>query len=229
MKERKPMAIAGKPVCRPGRGVTLLELIVVVLIIGILSTVAVSVYTGQVERARVAAARDIISQIESAVARYEIDTGQYPPSGYGTTLPPSPLTYVLGTNGESLGSGYLQVALVHSLSGNVYLPLDRKWLGPYLEPNENQLGDINGVLVSQASGLTKPEIQLLDPWGLPYYYIRHNDYATMHGTELLAGNPYRGSETYYNPSTVQIFSMGPNGRTYDVPYRGLETDDVNNW
>jgi prepilin-type N-terminal cleavage/methylation domain-containing protein len=222
MKDKKKMAFAGK-------GVTLLELIVVVLIIGILSTIAVSVYTGQVERARIAAARDIVSQIEHAVARYEIDLGQYPPSGYGTQLSPQALNYQLGPSGESLGSGYLQVALVHSLSGNVYQPLDRRWLGPYLEPNDNQLGSIQGVLLSQTSGLTRPEIQILDPWGTPYYYMRHNDYATMGGTQLLPGNPYRSSETYYNPSTVQIFSMGPNGRTYDVPYRGLETDDINNW
>jgi prepilin-type N-terminal cleavage/methylation domain-containing protein len=225
MKDRRKKTTAGK-------GVTLLELIVVVLIIGILSTIAISVYTGQVERARIAAARDIISQIEHAVARYEIDTGQFPPSGYGTTLPPSSLSYTLGPSGESLGSGYLQVATVHSLSGNVYQPLDRRWLGPYLEPNDNQLGDINGVPVPQAawaSGDTRPQIHILDPWGTPYYYIRNVDYASMGGTELPTNHPYRTTETYYNPSTVQIFSMGANGYTYSIPYRGLETDDVNNW
>ena len=60
--------------------VTLLELLVVVMILGILSTIAVTVYTGHVERARVAACRDIIRQIELAVNRYEVDTGQLPPS-----------------------------------------------------------------------------------------------------------------------------------------------------
>ena len=36
------------------RAITLLELMVVVMIIGILSSIAVTVYTGQVEKARIA-------------------------------------------------------------------------------------------------------------------------------------------------------------------------------
>lgn len=202
-------------------GVTLLELLVVVLIIGILSTIAVTVYVGQVERARVAACYHTIRSLELAVTRYELDVGQYPPSSSGPTLSPvNPLT-------PSTGCGYLQVALLHSLSGNVYQPLDKRWLGPYMEFDEVQLSDLNGAPIT--SSTPKSQIQFLDPWGTPYTYTRHQDYATYGGTELWPSDPYRSTETYYNPKTIQIFSVGPNGYTYNVPYRGLETDDVNNW
>lgn len=202
-------------------GVTMLELLVVVLIIGILSTIAVTVYVGQVERARVAAAYHTVRSLELAIARYELDVGQYPPSSSGPTVSPvSPLT-------PSVGCGYLQLALLHSLSGNVYQPLDKRWLGPYMEFDEVQLSDLGGSPIK--SGTPKSQIQFLDPWGTPYTYTRHQDYARFGGTKLWPSDPYRDTETYYNPKTIQIFSVGANGYTYPVPYRGLETDDVNNW
>jgi general secretion pathway protein G len=202
-------------------GVTLLELLVVVLIIGILSTIAVTVYVGQVERARYAAAHHTIRSLELAVTRYEIDVGQYPPSSSGPTLNPvSPIS-------PSTGCGYLQVALLHSLSGDVYHPLDKRWLGPYMEFDQAQLSDLDGSPVSAST--PKSQIQFLDPWGTPYTYTRSQDYDAFGGTELWPDDPYRDTETYYNPKTIQIFSMGANGTTYPVPYRGLETDDVTNW
>ena len=63
------------------RGVTLLELLAVVLILGILSTIATNVYVGTLNRARIAATQNTIREIEVAIARYEIDLGQFPPSG----------------------------------------------------------------------------------------------------------------------------------------------------
>lgn len=207
--------------------VTLLELLVVLVIMGILASVAVTVYTGHVDRARVAACRDTIRQIELAINRYEVDTGQLPPSSSGLTFSPDPLLYEGNSSIGSFGSGYLQLALIHSLSGDLYSPLHQRWLGPYIQPDEDQLGDRFGFPVT----LTTPKgyVQLLDPWGLPYYYIRYDHYANLGGTRYPSTHPFFSSETYYNPSSFQIFSMGRNGSTYPVPYRGEETDDVNNW
>src|SRR5690348_16012390 len=114
---------------------TLLELLVVVLILGLLSTIAVGVFTHQVERARYAAARATISAIELAVERYEIDLGEYPPSGSGTLPYSTPSTFE--------GCGYLQVALMESLSGKSTQPLSARWQGPYLTVKNDLLGDIN--------------------------------------------------------------------------------------
>lgn len=207
--------------------VTLLELLVVVVIMGILASIAVTVYTGHVDRARVAACRDTIRQLELAINRYEVDTGQLPPSSSGLPIAPNQLLYEGNATIGSFGSGYLQLALIHSLSGNLNAPLHQRWIGPYIQPDEDQLGDRYGFPVS----ITTPKgyVQLLDPWGLPYYYIRLDHYASLGGTQYPSTHPYYSSETYYNPSSFQIFSTGRNGSTYSAPYRGEETDDVNNW
>ena len=207
--------------------VTLLELLVVVVIMGILASVAVTVYTGHVDRARVAACKDTIRQLELAINQYEVDTGQLPPSSSGLPIAPDQLIYEGNAFTGSFGSGYLQLALIHSLSGNFHQPLSYRWLGPYIQPDEDQLGDRNGLPVTLST--PKGYVQLLDPWGLPYYYLRSDHYPTMGGTQYPNTHPFYASETYYNPSSFQIFSKGRNGSTYPVPYRGEETDDVNNW
>lgn len=211
------------------KGVTLLELVVVVLIIAILSSIAVTVYTGQVDRARRAACRDIIRQLELAINRYEVDTGQFPVSSSGTLLAPTGVNPQVDANGNGLGSGYLQLCLRASLNGNIFSPLHPRWQGPYISFNEDKLGTITGGPVT--SSMQKPAIQLLDPWGNPYYYIRWVDYPAFGATERPAGDPYRTPETYYNASTFQIFSKGTNGNTIESPsgVRGTDSDDVNNW
>ena len=205
------------------KGVTLLELLVVVMIIGILSTIAITVYTGQVDRARYAAAYETIRQLEVAIARYEVDTGQLPPSGSGTNLAPSPPN----PDSPASGCGYLQLALLHSLSGDVFQPLDYRWFGPYLELDSNQLGNINGEPVSSTT--PRASVQILDPWYLPYTYIRHQDYEDYDGTRRASSDPFYPDETYYNPTTYQIFSMGRNMTTGSSQNRGLEPDDITNW
>lgn len=207
--------------------VTLTELLVVVMIMGILASIAVTVYTGHVDRARVAACRDIIRQIELAVNCYEIDTGQIPPSSSGLTFAPDALVYEGNATQGSFGSGYLQLALLHSLSGDLHRPLHYRWLGPYIELDEEQLGDRFGM--SPTASTPMGYVQILDPWGMPYYYIRSDNYSSLGGTRYPTDHPFYASETWYNPSSFQIFSMGRNGTTYAVPYRGEETDDVNNW
>lgn len=193
---------------------TLLELLVVVLILGLLATIAVGVYTRQVERARVAAAKSTISAIEVAVERYQIDTGDYPPSGSGSLPYTTPATFV--------GNGYLQVALMSSLSGKSSQPLSPRWQGPYLTVKNDILGDINGIRVddpNRASTIAPGQLQILDPWQSPYLYLRSKStanpdsptdrYETNGGAPLPSNHPFAATETYYNPNTIQIVSGGP--------------------
>jgi prepilin-type N-terminal cleavage/methylation domain-containing protein len=204
-------------------GVTLMELLVVLVIIGILSTISVGIYTQQIERARITAAKDMIYQLDVAVTTYQIDVGTLPPSGSGTAIAPS----APNPSSPAVGSGYLQLALGHSLNGDALNPLDYRWIGPYVEIDINKLGDINGNVLT--GGLSQAAVNILDPWRTPYYYVNSDDYASFGGTARASTDPYRNTETYYNPSTFQIFSFGPNRRTLGVPNRGTETDDVNNW
>ncbi len=199
-------------------GVTMLELLVVLLILSLLATLAVGVYTKEVVRARYARTRAEIAELEVAINRYFVDTGSYPPSGSLSTIP-----------GAAIGSAYLQVALRASMSGNFNAPASRRWLGPYIEWDYAFLGDVTGAGLFPESSYNIGDVHLIDPFRTPYYYINSNDYALFGGTQLPTNHPFRATETFYNPTTFQIISFGQNRDTLPVPSRGLETDDVTNF
>lgn len=208
-------------------GVTLLELLVVLLIISILSTIATGVYTQQLGKAREARTRSEIRTLEVAITQYQVDTGQYPPTGSGLTIAPEPLT----TAGIYNASGYLTLALRSSLNANLEEPLSNRWLGPYVDWDMNRLGDLNGVPITtpEGSSAVPGAISFLDPYGHPYFYIRSTDYAERGGTRLPEDNPLAASEVFFNPSTFQIISFGPNRQSNAPPERGLDDDDITNF
>jgi prepilin-type N-terminal cleavage/methylation domain-containing protein len=206
---------------------TLIELMVVVLILGILATLAVGVFTTQVERARYAKARTTIATLELAANRYQIDIGVFPPSGSG--VPSGPPTFE--------GCGLLHLALVHSMSGNANAPDNPRWQGPYVSIQDLDLGDINGNSLADA-GIVSPvpagEIQILDPWRSPYRYVRccgssTDNYTVNDATVLPTSSPFAATETFYNVGTIQISSKGRDGLTLPVPNIGTDDDDVNNF
>jgi prepilin-type N-terminal cleavage/methylation domain-containing protein len=210
------------------RGVTLLELLVVLVIISILSTVAVGIYGKEVLRAKYTRARSEIRTMEIAITRYELDTGQLPPSGSGDTIAPAALV----ETGLADGTGYLQMALRSSLNGSPSGPLSRTWKGSYIDWDYNKLGLINGTPLTEVvdgASLSPGLINFLDPFGGAYVYIRADDYILRGGTEIPTGMAFAATETYFNPSTYQIYSYGPDLSTSADPSRGLGTDDVTNF
>jgi prepilin-type N-terminal cleavage/methylation domain-containing protein len=216
------------------RAFTLVELLVVVLILGLLSTIAVGVYTTQVERARVAATRSTIAALELAINRYQIDLGDFPPSGSGS------LPYSLPGTFE--GCGYLQAALMTSLSGQSLSPGSNRWQGPYITVKNERLGNLNGVSLADPAftGSIDPgNLQFLDAWGQPFRYVRSrsvvaidgsNDRYELNGaTELPVTHPFAATETWYNPNSFQIISKGPDTVTLPPPNFGLAGNDITNF
>lgn len=197
----------------------MIELLVVVLTLGILATIAVGVFTTQVERSRYAAAKSTISALELAINRYQIDTGEFPESGSLS----APAGYLDGC-------GKMQLSLMHNPSAtSVTL-----WRGPYITIKNDQLGDFNGIRLEELT--TPPEqadVQILDPWHQPYRYVRSgpapDDYALSGGTKLPTTHPFAATEVYYNPSTFQIVSKGTNGITLIPPDYGTDKDDITNF
>lgn len=208
---------------------TLMELLVVVLILGLLATIAVGVFTAQVERARYAAARTTIAALDLAAKRYQLDLGQFPPSGSNLAAP-----------NQFEGNGWLYLVLTRSASGTTTAPASNRWQGPYIDVNKLNIGDIEGHPIDDIDLTVDPlllgQIQILDPWGSPYRYVRccgsvDDNYDVNQATVLPPGNPYALTEQYYNPATFQISSKGMDGMTSDSVTGGFGThrDDVNNF
>jgi len=87
------------------RGFTLVELMLVMLILAILAAVVVPRIAGRGEDARKAAAHTDISNIDSALDQFEVDTGRYP-------------------------SGDEGLQALQSMPGNIP---PNSWKGPYLK------------------------------------------------------------------------------------------------
>jgi general secretion pathway protein G len=65
---------------RPRAGFTLVEMIVVIAVIGLLSTLLIVRYSGQTDQAKVAAAKSQVAQIEGAVIAFKAHVGRLPNS-----------------------------------------------------------------------------------------------------------------------------------------------------
>ena len=216
---------AGKRHCdRQTRGFTVMELLTVVLIISILSVMASGVYFNQVRRARFAAARSEIRELELAVHRYEVDLGEFPMSSSGDPTTFNPVA-------PYFGNSYLYLMLQKSISGNSLAPADSNWQGPYMSFADRKVAFVE----ISFSDIFEP--MFLDPWGQPYHYVRGGeigangpqDYFELDGTELPSNDPFATNETYYNAKSFQIFSTGPNETTWVAPRQGLQSDDVTNF
>ena len=59
-------------------GFTMVELVAVLIILGLLATVVVKSFTGQVDRARVGTTKMSLKVLHGAVVQFQLDTGQYP-------------------------------------------------------------------------------------------------------------------------------------------------------
>jgi general secretion pathway protein G len=88
------------------RGFTLLEILLVVVIIGMLVSVAVVKLSGQSQRAKLVATQRQIDAYKTALGVYELDNGVFPTTEQG-----------------------LQALITQPAGGN--LP---NWKGPYLDP-----------------------------------------------------------------------------------------------
>ena len=82
---------------RGGRGFTLIELMVVIVILGILAGLIIPRIMGRPDEARQAKARIMIEGIETALKLYRLDNGFYPSTDQGlqalveaSTIPPIP-------------------------------------------------------------------------------------------------------------------------------------------
>ncbi len=77
------MRTSHTPINRKQRGFTLIELMIVVVILGLLSTIIVPKIMNRPEQARRVKAQTEIASIQSALKLFKIDTGNYPTTSQG--------------------------------------------------------------------------------------------------------------------------------------------------
>jgi type IV pilus assembly protein PilE len=81
---------------KPNKGLTLIELLIVIIIVGILAAIAIPWYTGYLQKARRADAKTALEQLRAAQEMFRAEKGQY-----STNIVELRTTYgVPGTSGD---------------------------------------------------------------------------------------------------------------------------------
>lgn len=203
---------------------TLVELLVVVAIIGILAAILVPNVRQNLDRAKIAKTKSLISNIEYALTVYKQDTGNYPESYDLQNLYIS-LTEMSNANIEA-DADEVRVFPDDQLSNP-----DSYWEDPNPAVASSDLAQIVNTAGVPTEGLTAQmdgEPVFVDAWNRPIYYIssavynpggrkdfrrggqRGNRFDDPCAYELRNGERFRP----YNPTSFQLISFGPDGTTY---------------
>lgn len=173
----------------PGRGFTLIEMLVVIAVILILVGIALPNFIGAMDKARVASAKTFLVELKGAVAIYYTDTGQYPESGsqhlyyfLGGVYPASTIKNknyhppYMEFNTKSVGpmdffDNYDPTSDlgIRAKSGQSLNSLQMITISPYYKKGEEV--DTTGKAMCW-----RP---ILDPWGRPIVYISPKDLTAV--------------------------------------------------
>lgn len=218
-------------------GVTLTELLVVVVIISILATIAVPVYINKAETARVATAQAECRMIAEAEEACELHHGFYVPiqmlddmPGKVATIPnadtvdnePTSIR-LIDPSKPLMGLDQNQPALSQSNSNSRVASLLNTWQGPFLNPQRFYKG-INTVSDPAALQNLNHYDHPLDPWGQPYIFYAPYPYGII-GSSIFSSynDPTQWGLTTFSDGAVTkmdnrrqldrfaIISYGPNG------------------
>lgn len=197
-------------------GFTLIELLAVLMILAVLMVVLVPRLAKAGEAAEVRLMRTHLSELDTALAEYEHQFGDYPPSRFleewGT--PANPV---------NLGAEVLVLSL--------WSP---KWGGTSLSPDRLVNVDEDRSKKALATFPKADLFELRDEWGNPIAYFHRRDYGRRDayftrspatGEEIESTVVAQKDETtglYCNPNRYQLISAGLDGEF------GSE-DDIGNW
>ena len=83
MRTRELKRRAARLVRKGQRGMTLLEIMIVIAILGMLASVIVVAVVNQLDRAKISTTKIKIKSVESALHQYKVNYGNYPTQGEG--------------------------------------------------------------------------------------------------------------------------------------------------
>ena len=217
-------------------GVTLTELLVVLMIIGLLTTVAVPVYIGHAERARLNTAMLECREIAEAEMYCGALHGYYVPIQVLDDLPGrdtgEPWDFL---QGEPLSS--IQLVDINYTWAQLQSPPSQRDLGDYL--THARVGDLynnwQGPFLNPQriwSENTEYTDHPLDPWGAPYRLFSpggsvgsnsHVDANPDYGATNFSDGQLKSSGAPYELPRYAIVSLGPDGE-FDPSYDPSVTD-----
>ncbi|MGD0088959.1 MAG: prepilin-type N-terminal cleavage/methylation domain-containing protein [Planctomycetota bacterium] len=187
-------------------GFTLIEMLVVIAIISILVSLVVTTSGLIRQRAQVAAVNTLIQGLSSALNRYNVEFGEYPPSS-GDDLGDAPIKdslyrFLCGENGEGL------IKVVGANGANAI----KQRIEPFVDvPKEYLVRDGATTII-------------VDAWGTPIVYLNCQAYTQR----MQANNPgYTDDGKCHNGSSFDIYSCGPNKVKDPDPLNPI--DDITNW
>jgi prepilin-type N-terminal cleavage/methylation domain-containing protein len=184
------------------RGFTLIELLAVIVILAILSVVLLANLTDVLKTSSGQMTRVLMAKIQVALADYENDQGDWPPSTF---------TAVQGTppNLTNLGAECMYIALCAEKA-------------PGFDKFDKELGNTDEDQVPKSfPGFQKPTLfEICDAWGNPIAYFHNRDYklevpyVTIDSEGQRIDNVVRAimnSKTgyFYESTGVQMISAGP--------------------
>lgn len=159
---------------------TLIELLTVIAVIAILTTIGLGAIRGAKERANIARARTELAALVTALEEFKRLYGDYPQTGEFMQAPATPTAEATGPGAQTA-----QAKLFNALTG-VYGPRGFGNSDRLNGPNLLDVGKLklNGSLTNQflvpvsntPNPPSKPEqnVCLLDPWGRRYLYYYKN-------------------------------------------------------
>jgi prepilin-type N-terminal cleavage/methylation domain-containing protein len=183
----------GMGMSRRKSGFTLLELLIVIAIIAVLSSLLIPVIASAIRSARRATCASQIANIKAALVSYSSDTGSFPrrpgPIGTRDALFKNDIAYayaaLMNNRLRQVGGGpnanYLErrhemiaLAAANDIDNNGFMsvnPADNAetiWLSP-LPSGDRDLVNDTSYQVQHLPG-SASELVLVDPWGNPYVY-----------------------------------------------------------
>jgi prepilin-type N-terminal cleavage/methylation domain-containing protein len=231
-------------------GVTLTELLVVLVIVSILATIAVPVYINKAENARIATAQLECRMIAEAEEACAMNHGFYVPL---QVLDDMPANTSFRTEADAIDQESSSLFLIDpnkpitALDANQQqlnaLSLDprvqrlaKRWEGPFLNPQRVYIGDAStndpNLLIGELNRQDYP----LDPWGQPYRFYAPDPYGII-GTTAITQDPMQWRTATFSDGRVTrvdnlrhfdrfaIVSFGPNGIPNDVAVGILNVQD----